>query len=325
MRRDLATAARIVLLLACAPPLLCTAQGPVPAGPSTGGREGSAAPLDAAADQKPLPDIVALMFQVEEKQRQSEAIAKTYLFRSVVTQQELDAHGQVKKTTTTEADHFWLNGVPVNRLVRRNGKDLTPAELAKEDERLEKEARKDRERRDKNQAAGKETDAQGHEEFTLSRFLALGTFTNPRRVELGGRPAIAVDYTGDPHARTRNRAEEAVREMAGTVWVDEQDAALARVEGRFVRAFKIGGGLIADVKKDTSFAFQQTKINGEIWLPAHLQAQGAIRALILFSFSGHVEVVDSEYRKFRATATILPEVTPVGPEGTPAPAGSSKH
>ena len=64
----------------------------------------------------------------------------------------------------------------------------------------------------------------------------------PRRVELNGRDTIAVDYAGDPKAKTRNRAEEVVRDMLGTAWVDEQDHVLARVEGHFVNAYKIGAG-----------------------------------------------------------------------------------
>ncbi|GAC1414963.1 MAG: hypothetical protein NVSMB62_01700 [Acidobacteriaceae bacterium] len=277
---------------------------------------------EAVETERPFPDIAALMHQVEQNQRRSESLEKTYLYRSVVTQQEFDPHGQVKKITTIESDHFWLNGVPVSRVVRRNGKDLTAEEVAKENERIEKETRRDRERRDKKEAAGKETDPQGHEEITVSRFLSLGAFSNPRRVALNGRATIAVDYTGDPHARTHNRAEDAVRDMAGTVWVDEQDKVLARVEGRFVNAFKIGGGLVADIRKDTRFEFQQEKVNEEVWLPAHIHARGAMRALLLYSFSGQVEIVDSDYRKFRATATVLPDITPA-PQANPEPAPAS--
>lgn len=326
MRPAIATCGWVLALLvgACGSAPAWQAPDPSAAGrqgresdqPSTEETAGHAAAPEDFGNERPLPDIAVLMHQVEQNQRQSESVEKTYLYRSVVTQRDFDSHGQVKKITTIEADHFWLNGAPVARVVRRNGKDLTAEELAKENERIEKEARKDRERRDKKQAAGKETDPQGHEEITVSRFLSLGTFTHPRRVAVNGRPTIAVDYTGDPHAKTQNRAEDAVRDMAGTIWVDERDTVLARVEGHFVNAFKIGGGLVADVRKDTHFEFQQAKVNGEVWLPSHIQAQGSIRALLFYSFSGEVEVVDSEYRKFRATATILPDVTPV-PEAAP--------
>jgi len=122
---------------------------------------------------------------------------------------------------------------------------------------------------------------------------------------------IAVDYTGDPKAKTRNRAEEVIRDMQGTAWVDEQDHVLARAEGHFVNAFKIGGGLLVDIQKGTRFTMQQTKVNGEVWLPAHLEGQGAARAMLFFSFNGSIDAAFSGYRKFRATSTILPGVTTV--------------
>ncbi len=277
----------------------------------------------APADDKPLPDVIILMRDVEANQRKSEAMQKNYIYHSVETQQEFDGHGAVKKTTVTESDHFWVNGVPVRRMVKKDGKPLTPDEISKENERIDKIAAKANEKRQKADDQGKQTDPRGNEEVTVSRLLELGAFNNPRRVLLNGRNAIAVDFTGDPKAKTRNRAEDVIRDLAGTAWIDEQDHVLASVQGHFVNSFKIGAGLIANVQKDTRFAMTQTKINGEVWLPARLEGQGSIHALLFLGSNGSVHVVDSDYRKFRATSTILPEVTrapsPTSPEESPQP------
>ena len=269
------------------------------------------------SEDRPIPDIVALMRDVESNQRKSEAVEKDYIYHSVETEQELDGHGQVKKTTVTESDHSWVNGVPVRRILKKNGIDLTPDELAKENERINRLTAKASEHREKLDAEGKQTDPRGNEEVTVSRLLELGSFTNARRVQLNGRDTIAVDFTGDPKAKTRNRAEEVIRDMVGTVWIDEQDHILARVEGRFVNAFKIGGGLIASVQKDTRFSMFQTKVNGEVWLPSQLEGQGAIHALLFFGFSGSGRIVNSDYRKFRTSSTILPGVTYADPPEAP--------
>lgn len=276
-------------------------------------------PSAAAASQpaekilldKPIPDIVAMMHDVESNQRKAETVQRDYIYRSVETQHELDSHGQIKKTTVTESDHFWVNGVPVRRVVKKDGKPLTPDEIAKENERIDKLTAKAHEKREKADAQGKETDPRGNEVITVSRVLELGSFTHPRRVQLDGRDAIAVDYTGDPKAKTRNRPEEVIRDLSGTVWVDEQDHVLVRLEGHFVNAFKIGGGVIASVQKDTRFSMVQTKVNGEVWLPARLEGQGSFHALLFFGFNGSGQIVNSDYRKFRTTSTILPGVTPV--------------
>jgi hypothetical protein len=263
------------------------------------------------------------MHDVEANQRKSEAVQRNYIYHSLATQQELDSHGQVKKTTVTESDHFWVNGVPVRRMVKKDGKPLSPDEIAKENERIDKTAAKANEKRDKADNQGKETDSRGNEEVTVSRLLELGAFTSPRRIQLNGRATIAVDFTGDPKAKTRNRSEDVIRDLAGTAWIDEQDHILSSVQGHFVNSFKIGAGLIANVQKDTRFAMTQIKVNDEVWLPATIEGQGSLHALLFFGFNGSVHVVDSDYRKFRATSTILPEVTRIpsasDPEGPPQP------
>jgi hypothetical protein len=267
--------------------------------------------------ERPLPDIAALMHSVEANQRISEAIEKNYLYRSVQTQQELDGHGGVKKTETREYDVFWVSGVRVRRLVRKDGKELSAEEQKKESERIDKEAAKAKERREKADEKGKETDSRGDDEITASRILELGNFTNARRVKLNGRDTIEVDYAGDPKAKTRNRSEEVIRDLVGTVWVDENDHVLSKAEGHFLNAFKIGGGLVVNIQKGTSFSMQMTKVNDEVWLPARWKGEGAVRALLFMSFNGSMQGVDTDYRKFKATSTILPGMSTVEENSVP--------
>lgn len=259
----------------------------------------------------PLPDIVTTMRDVETNQRKAEALEKNYMYHSVETAQQIDGRGQIKKTTVTEFDHYWLDGVPVRRVVKRDGKALTTQEVAKEDERIDKTVAKTHAKREKADAESKETDPRGNEEITVSRLIELGAFSNARRVQLHGRDTIAVDYIGDPKAKTRNRAEDAVRDLRGTAWIDERDRRLVRAEGRFVNSFKVGGGLVVNIAKDTRFTMEQTKVNDEVWLPANIDAWGAARVLLFFNFNGSIHAVHSDYRKFRATSTILPGATRV--------------
>ncbi len=267
--------------------------------------------------ERPLPDIPALMHAVEVNQRASEAIEKDYMYRSVQTQQETDGHGGVKKTETMEYDVFWVNGVPVHRLTKKNGKELSAEEQKKESEQIDKQVAKAKDRRAKADEKGTETDPRGHEVVTVSRLLELGSFTNARRVQLNGRDTIVVDFAGDPKAKTRNRFEDVIRDMAGTAWVDEEDRMLVKAQGHFVDNFKVGGGMVVSIQKGTSFSMEQRKVNNEVWLPAMVEGKGAARALLFFHFNGNLRAVESDYRKFKATSTILPGVSTVEPEPDP--------
>jgi hypothetical protein len=269
-----------------------------------------------ATGLKPVPDIAGLMYEVEAHQKKAEAIQKNYLYHSAETQQERDGGGAVKKTTVKEYDVFWVSGVPVRRLVKKDGRDLTPDEQKKESDHIDKEVAKAQEKKGKAESKGNETTPRGNDEITVSRFLELGSFTNARRVQLDGRDTILVDYAGNPKAKTHNRGEDVVRDLVGTIWIDEQDRVIRKTEGHFLNNFKIGGGLLVNIRKDTSFGLDQRKINDEVWLPARIEAQGSARALLLFSFNGSVVVRMSDYRKFKATSTILPGVATVD-ESTP--------
>src|ERR1700733_8593193 len=120
-----------------------------------------------------------------------------------------------------------------------------------------------------------------------------------------------------PKAKTKNRFEDVIRDLVGTAWIDEQDHVLVKLEGHFLNAFKIGGGLLVNIQKGTSFSMVQQKVNDEVWLPALLEGHGEARALLLFKFDGSLRAVESDYRKFRATSTILPGVSTVEPEANP--------
>lgn len=279
-----------------------------------------AAAYGQAPNDQSLPDIATLMHEVEVNQRKAESIEKQYIYHSVTTEQRLDSHGHVKETSGIEADNFWLESVPVRRVVKRNDNPLSPGELAKQDRKNDDIAAKARDRRTKADTEGKASDPRGQDEVTVSRLLQLGVFTNERRVQLNGRDTIAVDFSGDPKAKTRSQLEGMIHDLAGTAWIDEQDHMLARVEGHFADTFKVGAGLVANVRKGTHFTLQLAKINDEVWLPAAIDAEGAARVLLFWNFDGRLHVNYSDYRKFHTTSTVLPagavDVPGDGPSAT---------
>ncbi|ADW69809.1 hypothetical protein [Granulicella tundricola] len=267
--------------------------------------------VGAAKATPDLPEITGLMHAVEVQQRAAELREKDYLYRQSVRMDDLDGHGGVKKTQAEVADIFWLEGVRVRRVVSKDGKELTGDQAKKESERIDKEVAKAKERRAKGDASGKETDSHGNEEVTVSRMLELGSFGNERRESVNGRDTIMVDFVGNPKAKTRNVGENAIHEMVGTIWVDEADRAIVRIDGHFVNNFKVGGGLLFNVKKDTKFSVTNVKVNDEVWLPKRITGDGEARAMLLFSLKGRLAVEDDGYRKFKATSTILPGVAEV--------------
>ncbi len=194
-----------------------------------------------------------------------------------------------------------MNSHHIERLVKKNGKDLSPDEQKKEQEKVEKEVEKAT-KLDPNKSLN-------YDEISVSRILAIMKVSNPRRVSLNGRDTIAFDFIGDPHAQTHGLAEDASKKLAGTVWVDEKDREVAKLTVHFDDNFHVGGGLLANVQAGSSFQFEQAKINNELWLPtageAHLQA----RVLLVKGFRQNLRFQDSDFQRFHTEANQQPGVT----------------
>jgi hypothetical protein len=276
----------------------------------------------SSAPDKPPPSAKDLLLDAERNQRAAEAANRDYTYHVHLEQQELDHSGNLKKTTTTDSESLTIDGIRVDRVVARDNKPLTAKEAEKESDRLDKEVAKAKQHREKLAAEGKPTDARGDDLLSVSRILELGSFTNPRRVSLNGRPTIVLDYTGDPNAKTRNETEKVFRDLVGTAWIDEQDHILVRGQGHFLHDFKVGGGLVLNIHQGLNFDFTATHITNYIWLPATIDAQGSARILLFDGINGRLHLTTSDYRKFHSTSTIINTNRLIGADGQPVPDSS---
>jgi hypothetical protein len=303
---------------------LCTANAQAPAaGQSSAGQDA----------QKPLPDVATLIHQVQMQQRASWKTMQHYTYRSKFTEQDLDSHEKVKKTTSDEIENLCYDVACFGRAVSLDGKPLSDEALKKENDAIDKKLAEIRERKAQSNAGRppaqqkKNSDYCGSYENCLWHFLEvgpqLGTFSNVRRTELHGRPMIAVDYMGNPHAKANTMLDGVFRNLAGTVWVDEQDHALVRIEGKVFADYKVGGGMLADIHKGATLQMEWIKVNDEVWLPLVFNGRGSARILLFSSHSAQIDQSWSDYRKFRVSSAILPvaaEVPDATKAAAPAPA-----
>jgi hypothetical protein len=276
-----------------------------------------APPASVDVESKPLPPVPELLKVVEQHQQRDEALLLQYTYHVHHVMEEFDGDEAVKKTTVTDSESFTVGGVRIQRIVARDGKPLTPEEAKKENKRVDEEiatAQKYKAKRDAKVAEGKNDPVI----ISASRMLELGTFSNERRVTLNGRPTIVLDYAGNRDVKTKNKAEDMVKNLVGTVWFDEADRVIARTEGRFLGDFKLGLGMILDIHKGLSFTFEQQKINSEAWLPKEFAGQGkASVGVVVFRVHGRTHTEMSDYRKFHTTSTIIGSNGVIGDDGKP--------
>lgn len=253
-----------------------------------------AAPVSATLPETPLPDIPALLHSVEQHQVELDRAREEYTFRQ---QQQLtfyDKHGKQQRTEERVSNVFFVHGHPVETLVSKNGKPLSAGDLKKEQDRAMKEALKYQ-----SQAYGQPD----KDEVSVSRLLSITRFTNSRRIMEDGRPVIAVDFIGDPHAKTHGRNEDAVKKVRGTVWIDEQAREVKRMQASFDQPLRIGFGIFATVSPGSNFSFEQALVRNEAWLPTKVDGRFDGKAALFIGFHVALNIRYDRYQKFSATTT----------------------
>jgi len=254
-----------------------------------------------AGPERPLPEVPTLMREVQEHQRQLDKVRELYTYTSTQTTEDLDANARVTKTETVTGEDFFVNGHVLSRTVKRNGQPLSAHDAEKEQERVAKLVEK-AEQTPPGQPLRGPT-------ITVGRLLEIMDVRNERRVEFRGRPTVVFDFVGRKNAKTHGMLEDASKKLRGTIWIDEADRQVARLEVTFMENFHVAGGLVANVEKGSHFGFDQAPVplekgeheqaGDELWLPTGAEGTMDARVLLLKMVRQHFVERDSEYKRFR--------------------------
>jgi hypothetical protein len=246
--------------------------------------------------QAPMPEPATLVKEIEAHQRRMDELRENYTFHEITLTDELDSNGAVKGMDSEERDVFFVNGFRIARLTRKNGKELSEGDRRHEEDRIKK-----RIETVSKFPPGHSYNRRG-ENAGLSQILPLMKISNPRRITLNGRSTLAFDFVGDPHAKARGLAENAARKITGTVWIDETDREVARLEARFDDNFNIGGGFLASIRKGTSLVFEQSRLDQELWMPSVSEIHLSARELLVKGVRQNIHIKDSDFRRFETAA-----------------------
>jgi len=257
-------------------------------------------PAFGASEPAAIPDAATMLREVEAHQKQLDKVRENYTFRAVQTTRQLDSSGNTKKVETEEHEVFFVKAQRVEKLVRKDGMDLTPDQARKEQDRVNKEVLKI------SQPDYKNPDK---DEITVSRLLQIVTFSRPRRVALNGRDTIAFDFAGDQHAKTHGRDEDALKKVSGTIWIDEADREVSRMSATLDENYHVGFGLLASVAKGSNVVFDQALIRNEAWLPTAIALHLQARAFLVAGFRAEIDIRFDQYKKFQTDAVQQPGAT----------------
>jgi len=141
---------------------------------------------------------------------------------------------------------------------------------------------------------------------------------NPRHERFRGEDVLVFDFEPNPEYKSRSLVESIVQKLAGVVWIDEKAHQVARIEAYFVGDAKIGGGLLANLQKGSSFIDEQAFINNEVWLPTYQEAHIGARFLLVKGIKVNEVTRYSDYKRFNVE-TLNTISKPKEPKDTDQP------
>lgn len=250
---------------------------------------------------EPLPEIQTLLKELQANEDKVENILDTYSFVQKSTRRELGKDGVLREKESETFQLSFYKGNRIRRLIEKNGKPLS----AKDQENEDKDAQKQVEEIEK-EIAKKEAKPnsgpprENGPRVSIAEVLRASNLINPRRERFRGRDVIVFDFEPNPNFDYKN-AKSMLKffgKTAGVMWIDEKDKQVARIEAVLFDSYKIGGGVLAKLKKGASFTLEQERVNNEIWLPSVADINLSIRVLLVRGIDVNQIVRSYDYRKF---------------------------
>ncbi len=102
---------------------------------------------------------------------------------------------------------------------------------------------------------------------------------------------VVVDFAPDPRYKPPTVVTEALKGIAGRVWIDAQSHCVTRIEGRVLHPLDFGwGGLLARITEGGTVTFEQTAVGEHRWLASRLSEHVAIREVLVHTVKENVEM-----------------------------------
>ena len=248
---------------------------------------------------EPLPDMPTLLTEVRANADKLENLLDTYSYTQKQIDREIGKDGVLREKGSETIQLSFYKGNRIQRLIEKNGKPLSEKEQRKVDEDVQQRVEDIEKDFAKNgEKADRETERLRR--ISVAEVLRASKLINPRRERFRGRDMIVFDFEPDP-SYDLSKAESMLKligKIAGVIWIDEKDKQIARVEASMADNFNVGGGVVAKLKKGSSFMIEAERVNDEIWLPSVADINVSVRVLLVKGLNFNQVMRFYDYKKF---------------------------
>lgn len=261
------------------------------------------------AQEPPTP--MDLIRKAVENDKANDKKAHEYMYIEREANRKKDGKGFKMETETREV--FFLYGEEINRLIAKDDKPLSEEDAKKEEEKvakkvekLKKENESDRKKREERAAKDKE-----EEKKFLDEVAEAYDFTMEPRETIGGRETWVIRAEPRKDYRPKMKQAKILPKLRFKVWLDKEETQVTKVEAEIIDNITFGL-VLAKIGKGAHFEMETTRVNDEVWLPAHIAVTADARVMLFKHYDFNADITYRDYRKFRAEAKItgMTDATP---------------
>ncbi len=228
---------------------------------------------------------------------------KNYTYQEREENREIDAKGKVKKAEIETREILILDGRPYRRVIARDDRPLNQKDVRKEQAKMdrasverENQSAAERAKQEKARAEGRKFLAELPDAY---RFRLVGEEI------VSGKPAWVIEADPKPDYRPKETRSKILAKVRGKVWIEKSEYQWVRAEAEVLDTLSLGMALFR-LAPGASLKFEQTRVNDEVWLPAHMMIRADARLGYVKRVRAEIEVDYRDYKKFQAESRIVP-------------------
>jgi len=253
----------------------------------------------------PPEQIRNLLRIAEDKDLENDKRQRDYTYIEREEQHRLDAQGNAVKGEVRTSEVLEIYGEPVEKLIAKNDKPLSPGDAKKEDDKIQKIIDKRKSESDdarRKRLAKEEKDREEDRKFVLEIADAFD-FRLVGSEAIDGHDAWVLE--AEPHRgyQPKHRDAKILSKFHGRVWIDKSEAQWVKLDITALDNITVGLFLVR-INKGAHVVVDLTEVNQEVWLPKHVAIRLDARLALLKTYRENIEQTFRDYKKFRADSKI---------------------
>ena len=244
------------------------------------------------------PDPLAIVNRAIELTRATEEAAREYGMTQEIIKREIGSDGKTRSIKAETFEVIPVAGEPVQKLIRRNGQPLSPADARRAQEEFEKTLR-EREREtpaQRNRRLAKYEQKLAQRRQMLDELPEAFTFQMDGEETIDGHEAWRIIAKPRPGYKPKSSRAVMFTKMEGRFWISKHYNRLLRVDAVTTGPVTFGG-FLARVAPGTRITMDQMKLNDDVWVLRRLKMAYDVRIALVKQTRGENEQIMWDFRR----------------------------